>query len=151
MLLGDLLLQKKLITQEDLDSALREQRTSNEFLGGILVKRLVLREEDLLKVLSEQFGIPWVNLRTYPIQWEVASRFSSELVLGGKCMPLKEDDKGILMAIVNPLDAVMISQAEKEARGMNVRLALVSSGDMEEAQKAYRLEMSKKIKKLLEG
>ena len=87
-----------------------------------------------------------MNIRT--IDWNVTARFTSSLVVDHRCLPLKEDESGITMAIVNPLDVTAISQAEKEARNTHVHLVLVSSEDMENAQNIYRRQLADKIKKL---
>ena len=150
MLLGDLLINKGLITAVILEEALREQKSSGDFLGAILVKRGRIREEDLLKVLSEQFGIPLVNFKIEPIDWNITMRFSSALVLDYHCLPFREDDSGITVAIQNPLDALAVSRAEKEAKNVRVKLVLASAKDMRIAEDAYRHRLGQKIRKLLE-
>lgn len=148
MLLGELLIQKKLLKPEQLESALAEQKTSKEFLGSILVRRRFIREEDLLRVLSEQFRMPCLALKTTPIDWKVAMRFTPSLVIDHRCLPVKQDDYGITLAIVNPLDAQAISMAEDQAQGVPVRPMLVTAAEMDEALKTYRENMAARIKKL---
>ncbi|MBI4323133.1 MAG: MSHA biogenesis protein MshE, partial [Candidatus Omnitrophica bacterium] len=60
--LGELLMDKGLISAGQLEHALQEQRTSGEFLGAILVRRKWVKEGDLLSTLGEQMGIPYVRL-----------------------------------------------------------------------------------------
>lgn len=151
MLLGELLIQKKLLNKQDLEAALEEQKASREFLGSILVRRRFIRESDLLKVLSEQFHMPFVELKLQPIDWTVAMRFTSSVVIEHKCFPFKQDDTGITLAIVNPLDAAAISMAQEQAKGMRVRPVLVSAAEMTEMLAIYKSKMAEKIKKLLEG
>src|SRR5688572_9917365 len=106
MLLGQILIQKKLIDQRQLESALEEQQLTKEFLGNILVSRRMISEEDLTRVLSEQFSMPYVRLKGRYIDWEFAMTFPSSLVLEDKCFPLSRGDEGVTVAIVNPLDAL---------------------------------------------
>lgn len=150
MLLGELLLKKKLITSEQLDKALEEQKKTKDFLGEILVRRRSIKEEDLIKVLSEQFNIPYVNLKNQYIDWGVALRFSSSLVVERRCLPFRQDEYGFTVAITNPLDALAVSQAEKEARTEKVKLVLVSSAGMDQAIKNYRAQASARVRKMLE-
>ena len=150
VLLGELLVGKKLITQDQLDIALRDQKLTREFLGSILVKRGYVKEEDLLKALADQFQIPYIRLTEQYIDWNAAMKFSSNFVTTRKVLPVKEDDKGITVAITNPLDAIAVSEAEKEARGEKVNLILVSSGDMAAALRQYQERVAARIKKLLE-
>jgi len=150
MLLGEALIAKKLITQKQLDLALEEQQFSKEFLGTILVKRNFLKEEDLMKALSEQFNIPYVSLKHRYIDWDVAERFSSSLVIDHHCMPLEDDKEAVTMAIANPLDAKAVSKAEEETRGRFVRWVLASPDDLRDVVQRYRKRMAAKIRKSLE-
>src|SRR5438105_839926 len=115
MRLGELLIQKKLITQAQVDSALEQQKLSRDFLGLILVRSGFIREEDLVKVLSEQFHMPVVDLKTQFIDWDLAMRFTPAVVVDHQCLPLFQDDRGITVAILNPLDVQAISKLEEQA------------------------------------
>lgn len=150
MLLGEILIEKKLIKKDQLQIALDEQRKTQEFLGMILVRKKFIAEEDLMKVLSEVFRIPYVRLKSEDIDWAVAMRFSASLVLDNRCVPVREDDQGWTVAITNPLDAEVISRIEEEA-GQTVSLVLVSSVDMDAALRGYREQVAQKIKKLLDS
>lgn len=150
MRLGEILIAKKLITEAQLNVALIDQQLSKEFLGSILVRRKFIAEDELLKALAEQFQIPYVRLKDQYIDWNVAMRFSSSLVVDHACLPIHQDEKGITVAITNPLDAGIVSKAEAEAKGDRIRLILVAPQEMNEAIKSYRQHMKTKIKKLLE-
>jgi type IV pilus assembly protein PilB len=150
-LLGELLIQKNLLKKDQLALALEEQKGTREFLGAVLVRKGFIREEDLIKVLSEQFNLPCVDLKREKIDWGVAARFRASIVVDHECLPLRQDDLGLTVAIVNPLDAQAISLVEEEVRPMRVRLVLAARGDMQEALKIYRQHNAARIKKLLEG
>ncbi len=150
MLLGEYLVQHKLLSQDDLERALEEQKKSGEFLGYILLRRKVIKEEDLLKALAVQFHMPFVRLKDQYIDWKVATRFSSSLVVDRHCLPFREDDAGITVAITNPLDAGVVEEAEREAGNLKVRVVLVSTSDMREAVQTFQQRMAEKIKKMLE-
>jgi type IV pilus assembly protein PilB len=150
MLLGELLIHKKLLSKAQLDAALEEQKATREFLGSILVKRKFIREEELLGVLSEQFHMPWVRLQPKDVDWDVALRYSSSLVVDHKCMPYRQDDTGVKLALVDPLDAKAMSLAEDQAKGVHVRPALVTRAEMDALLAVYREKMSERIRKLLE-
>ena len=56
--LGDLLLKSNIITQEQLDAALKNQREEGGKLGEVLVRLGFSSEEDITETLSHQFGVP---------------------------------------------------------------------------------------------
>ena len=150
MLLGELLIKKKLITPEQLEMALAEQKITSDFLGVILMNKKYIREEDLMEALSEQFNIPFVELRLNAIDWNAALRFNSELVTEHYCLPVREDENTIWIAITNPLDAFAISESERLARPKGVRLVLVSSKEMRAALDVFKEKAALRLKKSLE-
>lgn len=149
--LGELLMQKNLLKKTQLDLALEEQRATGEFLGSLLVRKGLIRESDLLRVLSEQFHMPTADLKRQPIDWTVAMRFTPSVVVDHQCLPFKQDDNALTVAIVNPLDASAVSRVEEQAKGMTVKLVLVSASDMKEALVSYKEHNAERIKKLLGG
>ena len=151
MLIGELLIQKRLITQGELEAALAEQKTCGDFLGKILIRRNYLKEEDLLKTLSELFRIPFVSLKNEYIDWDLVMSFSASVVVDRQCLPFRETDHGITVALQNPLDAEAISQIEEQARNKKVNLVLVTFADMQGALKDYKQRVDAKIKKMFEG
>ena len=93
----------------------------------------------------------FIDLKRQKIDWSVASRFTASLVVDHECLPYRQDELGLMVAIVNPLDAQAISMVEEQVKGVRVRLGLVSRSDMLEALKIYREHNAARIKKLLEG
>ena len=65
--LGRLLVSKKIITEQQLQKALAEQKSSGERLGSTLIKLGFIKEDSLLSFLSHQYGIPSINLREFNI------------------------------------------------------------------------------------
>ena len=60
--LGELLIEKEVITQQQLKTALYHQRTTGKKLGEILVSQNLISETKMAEVLQEQLGIPFVDL-----------------------------------------------------------------------------------------
>jgi MSHA biogenesis protein MshE len=147
--IGEILLEKRLITEAQLHDALSEQNLSNGFLGAILVGKGWISDRQLMEALSEQFDIPLMDLKKQQINMELTNEFSSSLILDHKCFPVSENDVSITVAIVNPLNAVAISKIEEEARPRKVKLALVPEEDLKEILQNYRQYISQNIQRLL--
>lgn len=143
--LGEILIEKGLITPEQLKDALDEQARTKEFLGKILLDRSQIKEPDLLTALSEQFNIPIISLKYRYIDWGLAKSFSASLILDYKCFPLEKDEWSVTFAITNPLDAWVLKKIEEEARGLKVKLVLVSGRDMTEAIQRYRQYLQRDV------
>jgi len=149
--LGEILIEKGLITPEQLKSALGEQQRTKEFLGAILVRRKQIKERDLLEALSEQFNMAFIGLKDKYIDWSMVKQFSPALILDHKCFPIQKDKWSITMAITNPfLDTQTLKRAEEEARGLGVRYVLVTQADMQEIIQRYKQYLRGNISRLFE-
>jgi len=136
--IGELLIEKGLITEEQLTMALEEQKKTKEFLGVIFLKRRQIKEENLFAVLSERFNMPLVRLKDKYIDWNLVKGFSASLILDYKCFPFAKDEWSVTVAITNPLDIWGIKKAEEEARGLKLKVALTTQSDMDEIIERYR-------------
>lgn len=136
--LGEILVAKGLINDEQLQETLFQQRKNKKFLGEILIENYLIKEEDLLAVLSEQFDIEVISLRNKYIDWNFVKGFSSSLILDHKCFPVKIDQHAITIAITNPLDVWALKKSEDESKGLKVTWVLVSQKDMQEVIQQYQ-------------
>ncbi len=74
--LGELLVQQKLISQEQLMFALDEQKRSGRKLGRILADNAFITDENVSQMLGKQLGIPYINLKFYNVNPEIIGRLS---------------------------------------------------------------------------
>ena len=150
--IGEILIEKKLITREQLQDALVEQRGTNEFLGAILVRRGLITNEELSQVLAEQFGLGFVKLKDVSsgIDFSLARNCPSSLILEKKCFPLYSDIDSVTVAIVDPLNAKVMSAAEREMAPLKVRFVLMTPQDLGRLADTYHSSVSNNIRHLLE-
>lgn len=136
--LGELLVSKGLITQQQLQGALEEQRQTKEFLGTLLMRKGWLRRQDFLQTFSEQMGLPLVSLSSVRVDWVVARKFSPTAVVDHRSLPIAMDRASVTVAVVNPLDVWGVEAIEREAGGRKIRLVLISEEDFASALAQYR-------------
>lgn len=136
--LGQLLVDKGMISTRQLTDALEKQKQTKEFLGKILLDRDLINEKALLEILSKQFGLEIVELEYRYIDWNIVKKFSSSLIIDFMCFPISLEDFTVTIAISNPLDAWAIKKAEDEAMGLEVKLALATRKDIEVAIARYK-------------
>src|SRR4051812_5970679 len=67
LLLGEILVKRKRITNEQLEHALSVQKKENGFVGEILVKLGYLEERDIVVALVLQCGLPYIAVNKYTI------------------------------------------------------------------------------------
>jgi hypothetical protein len=102
--IGDLLIQYKIITREQLDEALEIQKTKMKRLGEIHMELGYLTSRDLIWILSEQADIPFVELNPEMLDSDLVNRFSEHLLYKNTILPLYETDRAIFIAQGDPTD-----------------------------------------------
>jgi len=135
--IGEILIERGLVTRIEIEHALRQQRSTSEFLGAILVRIGAISAEALLDVLSEQFKIPKESLSITKIDWRIAKQFPASIIQEGKCFPVRADSSSVTVAIVNPLDAWMFSDLEKAIGARQLKPVLVLENELQAMLKEH--------------
>ncbi len=100
--IGDLLLQKNIITSEQLTTALGEQKKNGGRLGSALTRLGYIHESELLQFLSEQYNVPSINLSEFVIDPEVLRIIPPEVAEKYHVMPLSVKNSNLIVAMVDP-------------------------------------------------
>ena len=100
--LGDLLVAEGLITEEQLTTALGEQKGSTEKLGSILLKLNFIQEEQLIGFLSRQYGIPSITLSQLDIDPEVLKLVPAAISKKYEVLPIKRQGTTLTLAMADP-------------------------------------------------
>jgi MSHA biogenesis protein MshE len=102
--IGKILLEKNIITQEQLDAAMQLQKTSGRKLGQVLVEMGYVKENQLYEILSEQLNIPFIELKHYSVNKDVVHLLPEITARRLRCMVLNKDADGLLIGISDPQD-----------------------------------------------
>jgi type IV pilus assembly protein PilB len=100
--LGDLLVREKLITREQLDKAMQEQKQSGTRVGYNLVKLGFIQETELTKILARQFKMPAVDLSRFEVDPRIAKLVPGDLAMKHLVLPLKRDGRTLTVAMADP-------------------------------------------------
>ncbi|HMH86086.1 MAG TPA: ATPase, T2SS/T4P/T4SS family [Gemmatimonadaceae bacterium] len=100
--IGDLLLREGLVTQEQLNKALAEQRHNGTRVGYNLVKLGYVKETDLTRMLARQHKMPAVDLTKFTVDPRIAKLIPGELALKHSVLPLKRDGRTLTVAMSDP-------------------------------------------------
>jgi type II secretory ATPase GspE/PulE/Tfp pilus assembly ATPase PilB-like protein len=126
--LGTLLLEKKLVSQDQLEWALLKQRETKNMLGEILVDAGFISEDVLSKILAIQFGVPFIQEKDIQLNIELMERVPLNLLRMKKFIPLKLDaGNGILTIIVSDPNNFVLLDHVKNVLGYHVKYVLASS------------------------
>ena len=100
--LGDLLVREGLITREQLEKALQEQRQSGTRVGYNLVKLGFIAETELTKMLARQYKMPAVDLSRFEVDPRIAKLIPGDLAIKHLVLPLKRDGRTLTVAMADP-------------------------------------------------
>jgi len=106
VMIGQLLLDKNLVTPEQLEICIEEKNRTGELLGKVLIRKGFLKEEDLMKVLSEQLKIPYVELKNISIDLSAVKKIPAKFALHYKIMPIRFEDNKLVVASSDPLNSL---------------------------------------------
>lgn len=132
IMIGDKLLQTGIITQEQLDKALEEQRTTKEKIGEVLVRLGLIKAEELLPILAEHVGVGYSRINLDETDKEALELIPEDMMR--KCMvfPLKKNGNKLTLAMADPMNAFMIDELQLSAK-CTIKPVLALKSEIENA------------------
>ncbi len=135
-MLGQILLDMELISNQQLDAALSEQSQSGKKLGQILVQQGVMNEMQLMEALEYMLGIPQVRISNIDIDPEAVKLVSSNIIKQYKLMPLCRCRESITVAMADPLNQQAIDDTRMSS-GLEVIPLIASVRELDIAIQQY--------------
>ena len=111
--LGQLLLERKLITKEQLEKALEIQKEQGGLIGQIMVSLGYVKEEEIAHAITVQYGYPYLPLSNYEFNRDLVAKIIPANV--AKQYGLVAIDKlgsMLTVAMCNPLNIQAIEDIE---------------------------------------
>jgi type IV pilus assembly protein PilB len=103
--LGEMLVKAQLITNEQLDEAIKIQRREGGKLGSIVVRHGFCSDQDIVSFLGMQYGVPAADLDQWPtIDASVIALIPAELAQRHKVLPLQRTGNVLTLAMSDPTD-----------------------------------------------
>ncbi|HEY6866821.1 MAG TPA: ATPase, T2SS/T4P/T4SS family, partial [Candidatus Eisenbacteria bacterium] len=148
--LGDLLLEEKLITPEDLSTAVAEQRRTGQLLGATLVHLGLIAEDVLLDCLHRQLGLPLVDLAGLDIDESTVALIKEDVAKKYLALPISAEGRSnLVVAMADPLNVAAIEDLRFHS-GMFIKPVLASASALNEAiDRYYHLDRS--VDEVLKG
>jgi type IV pilus assembly protein PilB len=105
--IGEILVEMRAITPQQLDAALKRQPSSRKMIGEILIEDKVLNEETLFRGLSTQHGIEFMNLSNMELNTELIRQIPESLIKTYKFIPIRKEPKSLTIAVFDPTNVKM--------------------------------------------
>jgi len=108
--IGDILIEKGLISEEQLARALEEQSKSGRKIGQILVESETITEDQLIETISERLQIPRISLESIVIDPSVISLVPVEVARRYCLIPAFKIAKILTIAMSDPLNIIAVEE-----------------------------------------
>jgi general secretion pathway protein E len=142
MRLGEILIERKLISQEDLDRALELQKERGDKIGKTLVDMGFIAMRDVLATLSEQLNLPLVSIEGPPPVSPETESLSPRFLRQFRCMPVGRENHTLTLAMADPLDFETLS-AVRGCTGLKISPVLAPEQEILDAIDRFYGESAK--------
>lgn len=128
--LGEVLVEDRLISNEQLQEALlRQKKGKNKHLGQIFVEMKLLTQEEVNIALAKKLGIPNVHLQGYELPAQMLSRIPADVAIQYNVVPLGELNGKLIVAMENPLDQAVVN-ALRFNTNSNIETVMANGDDI---------------------
>ena len=136
MRLGEMLIGRGLISDDELNQALELQKERRDKLGKILIDLGYVAQREVLAALSEQLSVRVVTLEGPPPVSPETERLSARFLRQFRCIPTGFDDSTLALAMADPLDFETIA-AVRHVTGLKVTPLLAAEQEILDSVDRY--------------
>lgn len=134
--IGELLVRKNLINIDQLEKAKREQKQAGGSFTSTLVKMGYVKDKDLTSFISEQTGVPAIDLDEFEIEEEALKALPKDLCLKHKVFPISKSGNVLVVAFADPSNLFIKDDVQFISR-CKVEVVLASEISIERAISKY--------------
>jgi type IV pilus assembly protein PilB len=141
--LDDLLLSRGLISEEQLDEALRVATQRRRSLGRVLIELGHLKEGALVAILAEQLGLEFVDLGEANIDQSAVALVPESIARRHNCVPVRFDDADrLVLAMADPANVVAVDDIRAMTKRDVVTVVATKSDVVNAIGRLYRLDQA---------
>ncbi len=136
ILIGQILIDEGIITPQQLEVGLNEQKNTEEFICTTLIKLGFVPQEKIFSILSKHLNIPYIKLKDIDIEPLIIQKVPAKFASHYKMIPIEFKDNCLVIAMVDPLDIRTLDDI-RLLLGLEVKGALASELEIAEAIRKY--------------
>ncbi len=134
--IGDLLVERGLITKEQLAAALQKQTAAGKKLGQVLIDEGLITEDDLIDVISSRLGIPKISLESLVIDPTIVELVPLSVARKHQLIPIFRIGSSLTVAMVDPLDIIALDEL-KYITNLKIKRVIATASTISEAIEQY--------------
>jgi len=123
------LVQQKLVSDQQLQQALEEGKQTGKRLGRLLIERGVVTEDAVVQALATQLRVPFVNLKTFPLRSEAVRLLPESPARRHRAIVLEDKGDHLTVAVADPLDLFAYDELTRLLR-RPVQIAVVAESQL---------------------
>ncbi len=127
--LGEILVQQKLLSEEQLQFALGEQKRTGRKLGRVFVENALVTEEQISGALAKQLNIPYINLKFYNINPDTVRLLPETQARRFRAMALEDRGATLLIGLADPTDLFAYDEISRSVK-RSIDLAVVNESEL---------------------
>ncbi|MBC7500630.1 MAG: Flp pilus assembly complex ATPase component TadA [Herminiimonas sp.] len=136
--LGEILVQQKLLSEEQLQFSLGEQKRTGRKLGRVFVENGFVSEEQISGAIARQLNIPYINLKFYNINPATVRRLPETQARRFRALALEERGSVLLIGMADPTDLFAYDEISRVVK-QNIELAVVNESELlQTVDRVYR-------------
>ncbi|UCE66610.1 MAG: Flp pilus assembly complex ATPase component TadA [Candidatus Zixiibacteriota bacterium] len=147
--IGELLVESKAISPQQLKIALDRQKTTGQRIGQVLISLGMISEEKLMQITAQKLDIPQVNLEDMVIDREVASIIPVDMAKKHLLIPLFKIGNVLTVAMYDPLDFIALDEISYYTK-MVIKRVVASKSNIETAIERH-YSIGEAVNKVVEG
>jgi type IV pilus assembly protein PilB len=134
--LGAMLLERQLITEEQLNAAIEQQKKTDRRIGQVLIDMGATTQEAVLGALSVQLGLPGMRVNAYTVDAEALKALPEKVARRHTAFPITKVGTALTVAVATPLDLEAIDDL-RFASGCEIRTVVALEDDINTALDRY--------------
>ena len=127
--LGELLVQQKLISEEQLLQALAEQKRSGRKLGRVFIENGFVTEDAISHALARQLNIPYINLKQYNLKVQTVHLLPEIQARRFRAVALEDRGSVLLVGMADPTDLFAYDEVKRLTK-RDLALAVVNENEL---------------------
>ena len=127
--LGEILVQQKLISEEQLTFALGEQKRTGRKLGRVFIENAFVTEEQISGALAKQLNVPYVNLKFFNTNPATVRMLPETQARRFRAIVLEDRPQSLLVGMADPTDLFAYDEISRIVK-RSIELAVVNESEL---------------------
>ncbi|WP_019141394.1 GspE/PulE family protein [Noviherbaspirillum massiliense] len=127
--LGEILVQQKLLSEEQLQFSLAEQKRTGRKLGRIFIENGFVTEEEICGALAKQLNLPYINLKFFNVNPDIVRLLPETQARRFRAIALEDRGSALLVGVADPTDLFAYDEITRLTRRV-IELAVVNESEL---------------------